>query len=56
MRTKSLVTFRPKCVSYEEGKMEKAAILDSSIVWETSTVTKEQIQSLADRGLLRPKA
>jgi hypothetical protein len=56
MRTKSLVTFRSKCVGFEEGKMEKAAIPDPSTVWETSTVTEEQIQSMADRGLLRPKA
>jgi hypothetical protein len=40
MRTKSLVTFRSKCVGYEEGKMEKAAMLDRSTTWETSTVTK----------------
>jgi hypothetical protein len=56
MRTKSLVTYRSKCTGYEEGKMEKASIPDSSTVWETSAVTEEQIQSLADRGLLRPKA
>jgi hypothetical protein len=55
MRTKSLVTFRSKCTGFEESKMEKVAILDPSTVWETSTVTKEQIQSLVDRGLLRPK-
>jgi hypothetical protein len=36
--------------------MEKPTILDSSTVWETSTVTEEQIQSLVDRGLLRPKS
>jgi hypothetical protein len=56
MQTKSLVTFRSKCVGYEEGKMEKAAIPDPRTDWETSTVTEEQIQSLVDRGLLRPKA
>jgi hypothetical protein len=56
MRTKSLVTFRSKCIGYEEGKMEKAAIPDPSTVQETSTVTDEQIQSLVDRRLLRPKA
>jgi hypothetical protein len=56
MRAKSLVTFRSKCVGYKEGKMEKAAIPDPRTVWETSTVTEEQIQSLLDRGLLRPKA
>jgi hypothetical protein len=50
------VTFRSKCVGYEEGKMEKAVIPDLSTTWETSTVTEEQIQSLADRELLRPKA
>jgi hypothetical protein len=43
MRTKSLVTFRSKCISYEEGKMEKAAIPDPCTVWETSMVTEEQI-------------
>jgi hypothetical protein len=43
MRTKSLVTFRSKCIRFEEGKMEKPAILDPSTVWETSTVTEEQI-------------
>jgi hypothetical protein len=56
MRTKSQVTFRSKCVCFEEGKMEKAAIPDPSIVWETSTVTEGQIQLLVDRELLRPKA
>jgi hypothetical protein len=55
MRTKSLVTFRSKCVGYKEGKMEKPAILEPSTVWETSTVTEEQIHSLVDHGLLRPK-
>jgi hypothetical protein len=55
MRTKSLVTFRSNCTGFEEGKMENLAITDPSTVWETSTVTEEQIQSLADRGLLRPK-
>jgi hypothetical protein len=55
MRTKSLVTFRSRCTGFEEGKMEKAPIPDPSTVWETSTVTEEQIQSLANRGLLRPK-
>jgi hypothetical protein len=40
---------------FDEGKMEKAHIPDPSTVWETSRVTKEQIQSLADYGLLRPK-
>jgi hypothetical protein len=49
------MTFRSKCIGYEEGKMEKASIPDPSTVWETSTVTEEQIQSLADRRLLRPK-
>jgi hypothetical protein len=50
------VTFRSKSVGFEEGKMEKPAIPDPSTVWETSTVTEEQIQSLVDRGLLRPKS
>jgi hypothetical protein len=49
------VTFRSKCTGFEESKMEKATIPDLSIVSETSTVTEEQIQSLADRELLRPK-
>jgi hypothetical protein len=49
------VTFRSKCIRFEEGKMEKPTIPDPSTVWETSTVTEEQIQSLVDRGLLRPK-
>jgi hypothetical protein len=55
MQTKSLVTFRSKCIGLEEGKMEKAAIPDLSTILEASTVTEEQIQSLVDRGLLRPK-
>jgi hypothetical protein len=55
MQTKSLVTFRSKCTGFEEGKMEKLVILDPSTIWETSTVTEEQIQSPVDRGLLRPK-
>jgi hypothetical protein len=54
MRTKSLVTFRSKCIGFKEGKMEKPTIPNPSTVWETSTVTKEQIKSLVDRGLLRP--
>jgi hypothetical protein len=56
MRTKSLVTFRSKCTGFEESKMDKAAIPDPSTVWETSTVTEEQIQSMVDHELLRPKA
>jgi hypothetical protein len=36
--------------------MEKAPIPDLLTVWEVSTVTEEQIQSLADRRLLRPKS
>jgi hypothetical protein len=56
MRKKSLVTFRSKSIGFEEGKMEKPAIPDPSTIWEPSTVTEEQIQSLVDRGLLRPKS
>jgi hypothetical protein len=56
MRVKSLVTFRSESIGFEEGKMEKPSIPDPSTVWETSTVTAEQIQSLVDRGLLRPKS
>jgi hypothetical protein len=56
MRTKSLVTFRSKCIGFEEGKMEKPTFPDRSTIWETSTMTEEPIQSLVDRGLLRPKA
>jgi hypothetical protein len=56
MRTKSLVTFRSKCADFEEGKMEKGPIPDPSTVWEALIVTEEQIQALADRGLLRPKS
>jgi hypothetical protein len=47
--------FRSKSTSFEKGKMEKALVPDPCTVWEPSTVTKEQIQALADRGLLRPK-
>jgi hypothetical protein len=36
--------------------MEKAVIADPSSIWEKSTVTEEQIQTLVDRRLLRPKA
>jgi hypothetical protein len=56
MRAKSLVTFRSKCTGFKEGKMEKVVVPDPSTVWETCTVSEEQIQSLADRGLLRPNA
>jgi hypothetical protein len=35
--------------------MEKPAIPDPSTVCEAPTVTEDQIQSLVDRGLLRPK-
>jgi hypothetical protein len=52
----SLVTFRSKSIGFEEGKIEKPAIPDPRTVWETSTVTEERIQSLVDRGLLRPKS
>jgi hypothetical protein len=52
----SLVTFRSKSIGFEEAKMKKPAIPDPSTIWETSTVTEEQIQSLIDRGLLRPKS
>jgi hypothetical protein len=38
MRAKSLVTFRSKCIRFEEGKMEKSVIPDPTTVWETSTV------------------
>jgi hypothetical protein len=34
----------------------EAGIPDLSTVWETSTVTEEQIQSLVNRVLLRPKS
>jgi hypothetical protein len=50
------VTFRSKCVGYEEGKMEKVAIPDLHTVWEMSTEIEEQIQPVVDRGLLQPKA
>jgi hypothetical protein len=56
MRVKLLVTFRFKSIEFEEGKMEKPTIPDPSTVWETSTVTEEQIQSLVNHGLLRPKS
>jgi hypothetical protein len=36
--------------------MEKTPIPDLRTVWEASTVMEEQIRSLADRGLLRPKS
>jgi hypothetical protein len=54
MGVKSLVTFKSKSIGFEEAKMEKLVIPDPSTVWETSTVTEEQIQSLVDRRLLRP--
>jgi hypothetical protein len=55
MRTKSLVLVRSKSTGFEEGKMEKAPVLDPRTVWEPSTLIEEKIQALADRGLLRPK-
>jgi hypothetical protein len=55
MRTKSLVLFRSESTIFEEGKMEKVSLPDPHTVWEPSTVMEEQIQALADRGLLRPK-
>jgi hypothetical protein len=55
MRTKSLIVFRSKSISFEEVKMEQAPILVPHTGWELSTVTEEQIQALATRGLLRPK-
>jgi hypothetical protein len=56
MRTKSLVLFRSTSTGFEEEKMEKAPVPDPRTIWETSTVIEEQIQSLVDRGLLRPKS
>jgi hypothetical protein len=56
MRVKSLVTFRSQSIGFEEAKMEKSAIPNPSTVWEASSVTEEQIQSLVDRGLLQPKS
>jgi hypothetical protein len=56
MRVKSLVTFRSRSIGFEEGKMEKPVIPVPSTVWEPSTVIEEQIQSLVDCGLLRPKS
>jgi hypothetical protein len=53
---KLLVTFRSKSIGFGKAKIEKPTIPDPSHVWETSTVTEEQIQSLVDRGLLRPKS
>jgi hypothetical protein len=35
--------------------MEKVPILEPHTVWEPSTVTEEQIHTLATRGLLRPR-
>jgi hypothetical protein len=52
---KSLELFRSKSANFEERKMDKAPVLDARTVWELSTVAEEQIQALADRGLLRPK-
>jgi hypothetical protein len=49
MRVKPLVTFRSKSIAFEESKMEKPTIPHPSTVWETSTMTEEQIQSLVDR-------
>jgi hypothetical protein len=49
------VLFRSKSTGFEEGKMEKAPVSDPHTVWEPSTATEEQIQALADRGLLSPK-
>jgi hypothetical protein len=40
MRTKSLVTFRSKCIRFEEGKMEKPVIPNPSNFLETSTMTE----------------
>jgi hypothetical protein len=54
MRTKSLVPFRSKYTSFEEGKIEKAPVPNPHTVCEPSTVI-EKIQAQADRGLLRPK-
>jgi hypothetical protein len=37
------MTFRSKCIGFEESKMEMAPIVDPSTIWETSTVIEEQI-------------
>jgi hypothetical protein len=37
------VLFRSKFIGFEEGKMEKAPVLNLRTVWEPSTVAKEQI-------------
>jgi hypothetical protein len=44
------------CTGFAQGKMQKEPIQDPRTVWETSIATEEQIQSLANCGLLRPKA
>jgi hypothetical protein len=41
MRTKTLVLFRSKSTGFEEGKMEKAPVLDPRTIWETSTTMGE---------------
>jgi hypothetical protein len=48
--------FRSRCTGFKEDKMEKTPVLDPCTIWEASMVTEEQIQSLADCGLLRPKS
>jgi hypothetical protein len=56
MRIKTLVFFRSR--SNPKRGMAAAAlpILDPRTVWVPSTMTEAKIQSLVDRGLLRPKA
>jgi hypothetical protein len=56
MRTKTLVVFRSRSIGLEKKKMEPAHVSTPETVWEPSVVTEEQIQALATRGLLRPKA
>jgi hypothetical protein len=55
MRTKTLVLFRSKSTGFEEGKMEKAPVLDPRTIWEPSTAMEEKIQALSNHRLLRPK-
>jgi hypothetical protein len=46
----------PNPSGVEEEKMEPVQVPAPETVWESSVLTEEQVQTLATRGLIRPKA
>jgi hypothetical protein len=55
MQTKSLVLFRSKSTNFKEENMEKAPVPNPRTICKPSAVKEKQIQTLANRRLMRPK-